>query len=231
MILSTIIIDDEPDAHKLLELYCKKTGYIKVIQNCFSAKDGLDILTQHNPDFIFLDINMPEISGIEMLNISNENPKVIFTTAHNNFALEGYEYNTVDYLLKPIRFDRFLKAVEKIKDQKKPNQLNLPSVLKLNSQNDIIYPNEIIYIEAMGNYVKVYSVQNDKPAVINITMISLENLLCPYGFIRCHKRFMINGLFVVTIKNNLCSLSNKINIPVGISYQQKVKSFLRNYSI
>jgi DNA-binding LytR/AlgR family response regulator len=228
VILSSIIIDDEPDAHKLLELYCKKTGYIKVIQNCFSAKDGLDILTQHNIDFIFLDINMPEISGIEMLNISNENPKVIFTTAHNNFALEGYEYNTVDYLLKPIRFDRFLKAVEKIKNQKYPSKVNLPQAVNLNlPKKTIVYPNEIIYIEALGNYVKVYSVKENKPIVLHITMISMENLLVPYGFIRCHKKFLINRLFVDSIKENLCRLYNEINIPVGISYQQKVKSIFK----
>lgn len=225
--LTCMVIDDEPIAHKLLEFYCGKTGFIKVLDHCFSAREGLEILERQAPDFIFMDINMPEISGIEMLNIAQKKPRIVFTTAHSQYALEGYEYNTVDYLLKPIRYERFLKAVEKVQAIVHPNAVQLPDSIRLDSENKRIYPAEIYYVESWGNYIRLFLRQETKPLVLHKTMIAMEHLLLPYGFIRCHKKYMVNSLFVGSLMDRSCMMTDGRRIQVGISYYQKVKEYFQ----
>lgn len=227
MKLTCLIIDDEPDAHSLLEYYCKKTGLIEVVGNYSDAFLALQHIERETVNFIFLDINMPEMSGFEMLNLIKKPIKVIFTTAHSEFSLESYEHNTIDYLLKPIKFERFVKAINKIKLIGGGDEY-LSGKVEFKNLGKALDPKEIIYAEAYGNYVKLY-VRNIF-FVVHETMKNIENILTPYGFIRCHKSYLFNKEKLHSCDKNNCLLINNINIPVGISYRQQVKSFLDSNS-
>ena len=223
MKLNTVIIDDEPDAHKLLEYYCKQTGFISVVGNYFSATEAIGDLERIEPDFILLDINMSEISGIQMLDLLKRPERIILTTAHPEYALEGYDYNVLDYLLKPFRYERFLKSIERIKSIKYPNQTQLPSSIRLSETNFQLFPAQIVYIEAFGNYVKIFTYEKNRIIEL-ITMKALELRLAPYGFFRCHKKYMVNKNYVSKMDENKCTMIDGSILPVGISYRQKVKS-------
>lgn len=158
MKLRCLIIDDEPDAHKLLEHYCQSLDFLEIAGHFYDAVVAMAYLEKETVDFIFLDIHLPEITGMEFLGLLRQQPRVIFTTAHSEFSLQGYEYNTVDYLLKPIRFERFLKAVKKVKESLLPtDKVTLTEKIRLAGLSQPIYPTEIRYAEAYGNYMKLYA--------------------------------------------------------------------------
>jgi two-component system, LytTR family, response regulator len=225
MMLQAIIIDDEPDAHLLLEYYCKKSGVVDVIDHCYDGRAAVQRLDQKDYDFVFLDINMPEMSGIALLNVLTHNPPVIFTTAHSQYALEGYEYNTTDYLLKPIRYERFLKAIEKIGQRLYPDATTPPESIVFPGLAEPLFPATIWYVEALGNYIKIHF--SDKNLLVHDTMKDAEALLLPYAFVRCHKKYLLNSHYIATVENDTCVLQNGVTIPVGISYRQQVKSQVR----
>ena len=139
MKLNCLIIDDEEEARELIKLYCEKTNFITIKAICSNAIEAINYLNENPIDFIFLDIEMPEINGLQFLNLLKTQPKVIFTTAYSEFALKGYEYNVIDYLLKPISFERFLKATNKLTFNTNNDTNNLPKTIKINHILKIIF--------------------------------------------------------------------------------------------
>ena len=191
-VLRCLIVDDEPGAHYVLEAHIEKVQALQIVGHCYNAMETANFLHREKVDLVFLDINMPELSGLDLLKILNNNhPKIILTSAYSEFALESYEYDVVDYILKPISFPRFLKAVNKILQQEAPpvSQPQEPLMLKTGSTQTTVDPQDIYYVQSMGNYVKVYL--ENKCLVVNATTAEMEKLLPTGTFVRIHKSYII----------------------------------------
>lgn len=233
MTLSCLIVDDEPPAHVVLERYIEKIERLSLKGHCYNALDALNFLHQQPIDLLFLDIDMPELSGLELLKALKNPPRVILTTAYAEFALESYEHGVVDYLLKPIRFERFIKAVDRLLVPKFETSLPTPistsaatDYLFLNINNALqkIDPTEVVYLSAAGNYVKLHFAQQ-RPVLAHTTMQEMEQQL-PH-FLRVHKSYLINVDFLSKLDGNRIFLKGDVEIPVGVSYKQRVVSYFK----
>jgi len=232
MRINCIIVDDEPLAHVVLENYISQIQSLELLAKCKNALEALNFLHKNVIDLIFLDINMPDLSGIELLKTLKFQPKVIFTTAYSEFALESYEYGAIDYLLKPIKFDRFLKAVNKVIDSS-PTLLIEHKTEKNNTeetQADFIFVKQdqsvfkvkfadILYIEAMGNYLQV--ITNTQKIIARETLSEMEKSLKNENLIRIHKSFIVNISKIGKIVNNQISIAGK-EISIGTIYKSEL---------
>ncbi len=195
MNLKCLIVDDEPIAQNIVKGFIADTPNLEVFGICDNAMEALTILQEHTVDILFLDIEMPKISGLSFLKTLAHPPATIITTAYREFALEGFELNVVDYLLKPFSFERFLKAVNKVnnhKDTSSPDTKIVPKTyeyFKVDRKNIRVNYDEIIYIEGLSNYVKIHL--EDKHLVIYHKLIDLEELLPNHQFVRIHKSYII----------------------------------------
>lgn len=202
--IKVIIIDDEPLARMIIRDYLEQESDIEVIAECGDGFEGAKAIQQHKPDLIFLDIQMPKLTGFEMLEIIDELPHVIFTTAFEEFAIRAFEKNAVDYLLKPINQERFSKALEKLRNihgnqQPKQNLQQLKTdieeetleriVVKNGIQIKLIPAQQIIFLEAYDDYVKIHT--QDGMFLKNKTMSSFEKQLDSKQFVRVHRSFII----------------------------------------
>jgi two-component system LytT family response regulator len=213
-----VIVEDEPDAQTLLNTYCRKSGNLDVKATFFDPLSALRFLHQHTIELIFLDINLPNINGFSLLQLLPYQPKVIFTTAYSEYSLEAFDFHTVDYLLKPIRFERFLKAVGKLVPT---HPYHLPDTILIGpTPGQNIKPAEVTHVEAFGNYLKVFS--KGKVSVLHLTLKEITSNLEPYGFIRIHKSFLVNKAHVSSLTSSCCLLFGGEQLPVGISYRQQV---------
>lgn len=232
MKLKCLIVDDEPPAHKILENYISKLNSLTLIGNCYNAIEALNFLHENPVDILFLDINMPELSGLEMLQTLQHPPIVILTTAYSEFALESYEFGVMDYLLKPIRFDRFLKAVNRVLDLKseasntdsnKKNQSTTPAAetsffVKVDGVQRKVRFEDIQYIESKGNFVRLH-LQNSRLLTAN-TLTKMAQKLSPYGFLRVHKSYIVNLEKVTGVEGNRLLLGDS-KISIGNLYRQE----------
>lgn len=215
--IRSIIIDDEPIAADIIESYLAKIKGHKLLARFSNAIDALDYLKEEKIDLIFLDIEMPELNGIQFLEIRPKNTQVILTTAHREFALDGFEHSVLDYLLKPISFERFYKALEKFK---KTNELKKDYIfLKIENEMKKLLFNSISYIEGFGNYVKVKT--NLELHIVYTTLSELEAQLAANGFIRCHKSFIISLNHVKSYSRKSILLEDK-EIPIGQSFKSEI---------
>lgn len=233
-----MIVDDEPLAHKVLEKYISQVQRLELVMNCKNAMEAINFLHSNSVDLIFLDINMPDLSGIDFLKTLQHKPQVIFTTAYSEFALESYEYGVTDYLLKPIKFDRFLKAVNKVLDlaKDKPVKTKLNKEIKEESeefseeeneyvffkQDSSVYKvkySEILYVEAFGNYLKVFTVT--QKIVARKTMTEFEQELPYENLVRVHKSYFINILKIDKIELNQIHIGDK-QISIGTIYKSEL---------
>jgi DNA-binding LytR/AlgR family response regulator len=224
--MKCIAIDDEPLALKIIGQYCDRVPSLRLLGAYTDPLEGLSYIRAMQPDLLFLDIRMPDISGIDLAGTLKEDALVIFTTAHREYAVEGFELNIVDYLLKPFGFDRFLTACEKaeerlLRSSKKPVPLQ-PSpeemlMFRCNYQNIQLPLNDILYIESFDNYVKV--VTAGKTYMPGMTLKNMLNLLPESGFVRVHKSFIIP---VARIKsyNHETVVTDSIQAPVGRTFQK-----------
>lgn len=202
--IKTILIDDEPLARSIVLEYLQQYPEFEIVAECNDGFEGVKAIQQHKPDLIFLDIQMPKLTGFEMLELLEEQPHVIFTTAFDEFAIKAFEKNAIDYLLKPISPDRFAKAIEKFKNNFNPNSASHPPqqlqevferenleriVVKNGSQIKIIPVQQVKYLEAYDDYVKIHT--NDGMFLKNKTMSSFEKQLDPKQFVRVHRSFII----------------------------------------
>ncbi|WP_299667232.1 LytTR family DNA-binding domain-containing protein [uncultured Polaribacter sp.] len=223
-----IIIDDEPLAHEIIEEYCSMLPHVTLKSNCYNAMEAIQFLSENNVDFMFLDINMPKLKGLDFLKTLTNAPKVIVTTAYKEFALEGFELNVKDYLLKPFPFDRFVKAVNKVtKNENIPSKTAVISrntdthkfFLKGDKKQHQIDLSTILYIEAYGNYTKLFL--RDEMIVSHEKISYYETFLENKGFLRIHKSFMVAIDKIKVIEGNRIFI-NEHKIPIGQTYKSNV---------
>ena len=219
-----LIVDDEPLAREVLESYVEDMPTLELVACCSDAMEALDWLDQEQIDLLFLDINMPKLSGINFYKSLSQKPKVIFTTAYSNHAVEGFELEAVDYLLKPFSFERFVKAVNKVQVDQRESQTADFIMLKADKKTHKINFNKILYFESIGDYVKLH-LEEGKTLIINETLRKLEEML-PKNFLRVHKSFIIALTQLEYLEGNQAKIG-EIKIPIGQSYRDKVNALLR----
>lgn len=215
-----IVVDDEPLAISLLESYVQKIPFLDLVFSSENPILALEYIQNNEADLIFLDIQMPELSGINFMKIVGSKLKYILTTAYAEYALEGYEHNVIDYLLKPISFDRFQKSVLKARERFLINEDSANSYffVKSSGQQHRINFDDILYVESIKDYVNIKT--ENQEYIILETLKSLENLL-PENFVRVHKSFILNLDKVLKIDVKNVFLNSGKEIPIGETYKSE----------
>lgn len=226
-----LIIDDEPPARDILCRYIEQIPFLELVGECTNAIQALTFLQQTNVDLLLLDIRMPQLNGNDFLKTIKHPPKVIFTTAFPDYALEGYELDAVDYLLKPIHFERFLKAVNKITEHNQSNNTIAKSVTEENSHTESfvyfradrkmvkVMLQDILYVESMKDYVKIFTTSGQ--IISKQSISSVEEMLPDNKFIRTHRSFIISLEKIKSFTNELIEIE-KAEIPIGKLYRNAV---------
>lgn len=220
-----IIIEDEPLAQNILKKYIGDHPSLELVATCADALEAQAILNQQNIHLLFLDINLPKLSGINFIKTLIHPPLVIFTTAYPEFAVEGFELNAVDYLLKPFSFERFLKAVNKAIEKLNTSAQNNNAAssdfifLKADKKNHKVDLESIQYIEAIGDYMKV--ITDSGQLIVNETMKKMQEELPATQFIRVHKGFIISRNRIKFIEGNYVQVADK-SIPIGATYRNEL---------
>jgi two-component system response regulator LytT len=231
--ITTIAIDDEPLALHLVAGYIEKTPGLKLIGKFDNPIDAAEFLTGTVVDLIFVDIQMPDLSGIEFTRLMEKGPKVIFTTAFEKYALEGYKLEIVDYLLKPFSYEEFLVAVHKVQkllslEQKVPAKVDVNNeflFLKSDYKIKRINFNDILYIEGLKDYIKVYTQNAPKPVLSLTSLKLLESKLPDNKFMRVHRSFIVNLEKIDTIERSRI-IFGKEYIPVSDQYKDRFQEYL-----
>jgi len=235
--MKCLAIDDEPLALNVIEDFIKKIPYLQLTDKCTSAFEAIEILQRQNIDLIFLDINMPHISGIEFLKSLDSRPMVILTTAYSEFALEGFELSVIDYLVKPISYMRFLKAVNKAYElYSMKNKLKTTHEYKPPIHNDLLLVkseystlkikiDDILFIEGLKDYIKIY--RGGSPVLTKSTMKNIEEKLPSDKFIRVHKSFIVSISKIETIENQRIIIGER-RIPIGDQYKESFNKAINN---
>ena len=237
--ITCIIIDDEPLGQELIEKYILRMPSLKLLAKCDDAIVAIEKIADLKPQLIFLDVNMPEMNGLELVKtFGAEQPMVILTTAHANYAADGYELDILDFLLKPITFERFVKAINKAKEKvdyerikqqpnrNEPVQQKRQVVFKENKKFVNVLVEEINYIEGMKDYLKVHT--QNTTIVTHMTIKRIEELLPMDEFLRVNRSFIVRKLAVGTITGNTVVMNNGEEIPIGTNYKDMVKNLIEN---
>lgn len=222
-----VAIDDEPKAIEVIERYCRKIDTLKMLAVFRQPLLAMDFIAREKPDLIFLDINMPDLNGMQLLASLSEKPKVIFTTAYSDYAVESYNLNAVDYLLKPIAFERFLTAINKVSALTSLKQVPQPQpdfvLIKSGAQTHKVKLDEILFLEKEGNYLTVFT--NNKKILIRENMTDVFEIIPKEGFVRIHKSFVVALKHITTIESYQITIG-KYTIPVGNAYKNDLKQIL-----
>ena len=236
MKFNCLIVDDEPIAQEILEKYISQIDVLNLVGKCGNAFEALNVLHKEPIEILFLDIKMPSLSGLDMLKTLQNPPNVILTTAFSEFGVESYEYGITDYLLKPISFERFLKAVNKlvIPQNSKLTLTQLeekivePTFIFFKADKKIhkYYFSDIVFIEGSGNYVKIHS-QQDKPLMVLDKLTDLQNKLPQKQFIRIHKSFIVNVSHIQKIEGNMIKIEDKV-IPISATFKPNLEVLIRD---
>lgn len=234
MITKCIIVDDEPLAIKVIKNHLLNFDDIEIIAECSNAIEADKILREKEIDLIFLDIEMPKISGFDFLKSLKKQTKIIIVTAYRNYALKGYEYDIVDYLLKPVSFDRFYKAIKKFYKLQKTSEIQVfGDVSKtknpfayFNEDKTIhkIYLDDILYIESFREYIKVHTLE--KSIMTKLPISKIEEKLKNHEFIRIHKSFVISVSKINSFNSRIITV-NKNDLPIGRTYKDMVMKTLK----
>jgi DNA-binding LytR/AlgR family response regulator len=220
--IKAIALDDEPLSLDLIEAFCYQTNEVELIKKFTNPKEALRYLRKFPIDLIFLDINMPNLTGIEVLKEINQNTEAIFITAHSEYAVESYNLNAIDYLLKPFEFDRFLVAVKKVKSKIQIEKTKEASVFVRSDYSLVkIYISEIQHIESSADYLTIVY-KNQNKIVTRMTMIDMVALLPTSYFIRVHRSFILPVSEIKIIRDKKIIL-NTIEIPIGVNYEKNVQ--------
>jgi len=230
--LSCIIVEDEPIATNIIKTYLEQISFLELEATFTDAISALEILNQKQIDVIFLDIHLPKLKGIDFLKTLSYLPKIIITTAYEKYALEGFELEITDYLLKPFSFERFLKAVNRLQKIPATHTFHNLSInerahrfINVNKKMVKIYIDEIVYVESLKEYVKIYT--SEKQIVTKFQLGELEEFLNNNNFLRIHRSFLV-------AKNKIDSFTaeeveiNGTSIPIGRTYSLLVKKELEN---
>lgn len=233
MKLKTIAIDDEPLALRLVSEYVNKTPFLELVAALDNPLDAIEFLSTQSVDLVLVDIQMPDLTGIEFVRSLENAPKVIFTTAYEKYALEGFKLNAIDYLLKPFSYEEFLKAVQKARKQTEL-EAGIPHSIEANNQFLFLKSeykirrinfNDILYIEGLKDYIKVYTIGEDKPVLSLSSMKALEQKLPEDKFMRVHRSFIVNLERIEVIERSRI-VFGKTYIPVSDQYKDKFQEYL-----
>lgn len=233
--MKCIIIDDEPLAVDVIESYLQKIGNMEIVATCNNPLDAFSLINKHQVDLVFLDIEMPNLTGIDLVRTIHNIPQFIFTTAYPQYALEGFNLNATDYLVKPIPFQRFLKAISKAKDKYELEQQsnNFSSVnssieqevndfifVKAEYENIKIDVNDIKYIQGLKDYIKIYT-KDSKKAIL--TLSNFKEILdkLPKQFLRVHRSYIVNISYIKALQKTKVVIDD-MRIPIGETYKKEV---------
>ncbi|MNG59867.1 Transcriptional regulatory protein YehT [compost metagenome] len=224
-----IVVDDEPAAHYVLVNYIERSADLELVAQCYNAFEALEYLRNNRVDLIFLDIDMPEITGMEFLKMLDNPPKTILTTAYSEYALESYDYGVVDYLLKPISFPRFIKAVQRFLsfNQSIIPQEEEPKTISIRMDGRLIEVklSQIDFIQSFGNYVKIVT-----PAQTYLTASTTQQILTQVPaskFVRIHKSYIASINKVSKYEHGMVQINN-MSLPVGITFRRELQERLGN---
>lgn len=234
--INCIAIDDEPLALRLIEDYINKTPYLTLKASCKSAFQAIEIIRRQKIDLAFLDVHMPDLNGIDFLKSLQYKPLIIFTTAYESYAVEGFNLDAIDYLIKPITFDRFLKAANKaheyyeLKNKPVVTTFHTPTeknflFVRADYQTLKINFESIAYIEGYKDYIKIYTDLSPNPIMTIQTLKSLEKELPPNNFVRVHRSFIISISKIEAIQRNKIKIKEKY-IPIGDLYKDHFNDLL-----
>lgn len=236
-VLKCIAVDDEPLALKLVETFIEQTPFLELTASCDNAVEAMSLIREKQPDLVFLDINMPNLTGMELARLLQEQtgslPKIVFTTAYNHYAIEGYRVNAVDYLLKPFSYEEFLRAANKVlqiteeaSNQYQPITTDDEFIfLKVEYQWVRISLKDISYIESLKDYVKVHLDDSQKTVLSLISLKALEEKLPSTKFMRIHRSFIVSLDKISAITKNSI-LIGKTEITVGEQYKEAFKTIV-----
>lgn len=238
MNLNCVITDDEPIAQEIIEEYIGMIPGLQLVAKCRNAMETLNVLRTQRVDVLFIDIHMPGISGLDFIRSLKERPAIILTSAYPNYAIEGFDIDAVDYLLKPISIERFLRAVNKVfqriplrEDAEARTQATGRTFFFIKSNNDFIKIayDAILYIEGLENYVRIHC--DNKTIISFSTMKHMEDILTQHDFLRIHRSYIINLQKVTSFQNHTFRIG-PTELAVGKSYRKAVAEVLKtNYSI
>jgi DNA-binding LytR/AlgR family response regulator len=248
--IQCIIVDDEPLAQRVIEKFLEDLNNFQVVSKCNNAFEAMDAINQHSVDLMFLDINMPKLSGMSFLKTLKNPPLVIITTAYSEYAIEGYELDVVDYLKKPFSFERFFKAVQKVQERLKKVEQNSSIAqaqieertvevsqelstanfifVKANKKNYKVDIDDIFFIEALGDYIKIHT-----SSVVLVTyqsMKKIESVLPSNIFVRIHKSYIVSVNKIKSVEGNMVEIKNE-KLSIGNSYKQQFQEFVDHHSI
>ena len=244
MPLTCIIVDDEPLAVKLMESFVAKTPDLELLGSFTDSVEAINAVKEQKPNLLFLDIQMPDLNGMELAHMIPTETRVIFTTAFKEYAFESYEVSALDFLLKPIRYNKFMVAVEKAKEWFTPHSssseaakpsatLNMPQSLFVRVDGELrnITIDDIIYVNGMKDYVMFYMDGEAKPLITHLTMKAVEEMLPPEKFLRVHRSYIIAVDKIKKVDRNDCIYIGNEIIHVPDGYQESFQKFLGTRTI
>lgn len=229
--LTCIIVDDEPLAVRLLVSYAEKTPDLKLLASFTNSISAINAIKAQQPDLLFLDIQMPNIDGMELAHSLPESTRVVFTTAFKEYAFESYEVNALDFLLKPVRYNKFLAAVEKARKQLQPSPTPQPQqpntvFIRVDGEWRNVAVEQIIYVNGMKDYVMFYLDGEPKPLVTHLTMKAVEEMLPNDRFLRIHRSYIIAVDKIQKVDRNDCVYIGREIIHIPDDYLPAFKSFM-----
>ncbi len=229
-----LAIDDEPLALKQLVSYIMQTPFLELVAACQSAVEAKEILHNEQIDALFVDINMPDLNGLDFVKSLSTPLLVVFTTAYSEFALEGYKVNAIDYLLKPFGLDDFIRAARKVKKQYE--LMNAVSVSVVDMDDAIFFKTEykivrvdikqIMYVESMSEYLKIHLVDEPKPIIVLLSMKKIEERLPMNSFMRVHRSYIINLKMIKEVNKSRIIMNSDTYIPIGDNYRDAFNNYL-----
>lgn len=225
-----IIVDDEAIAHDIIKGYCDALPNLSFVADCYDAIEAMECLRKNEVNLVFLDLNMPKLKGFEFLRVLDNPPSIIVTTAYQEHAIEGYELNIKDYLLKPFSFERFIKAIKKIEPEKEEKTtLNVNAseeglFLRSNKKLIQVKKDDILFVEAVRNYVKIITKTNEIQVREKIS--DIQTLLPDNEFLQVHKSFIISKMHINEIEGNRIYIDN-FTIPIGKTYKSNLHMLLK----
>jgi DNA-binding LytR/AlgR family response regulator len=229
--MKCIAVDDESLALDLLEDNIRKVPFLTLVKRCKNAFEAHEVVMKENIDLMFLDIQMPGISGVQFLQSISKPPLVIFITAYEQFALQGFNLDVVDYLLKPVSFDRFLKAANKAHEvftlKNAAPSVTSNEYLFVNSEYNLVKINirDIVYIEGLKDYIKIFISNATRPIITRLSMKSIEEKLPSDRFVRVHKSFIIAIDKIISIRKGKISINN-VHVPISEHYKENLYRFI-----
>lgn len=228
MSLTCIIVDDEPLAVKLLESFVAKTPDLELLGSYTDSVEAINAIKEQKPQLLFLDIQMPDLNGMELAHMLPEGTKVIFTTAFKEYAFESYEVSALDFLLKPIRYNKFIAAVDKAREWFTVNNTNSTLFLKVDGEYRQVAIDQIMYVSGLKDYVMFYLVGERKPLVTHLTMKSVEDMLPTQQFMRVHRSYIVALDKIRSVDRNDCIYIGDEIIRVTEAFREPFLQYLQS---